>query len=237
MLVLRSQEFLKVMLKRSHKVSSKFWGFFSKWKKAPLFLVYFLRAFLLKPPCVLAVEDWAVCMGKCTSAVSLPNQIEFWCRACVFLRSKKRGISSLCNWRLERGVEAQRLGDYGKMSLSCTFSSLISHFAILFYYITQFSLNMFPECSKTKVESFLLLFFSNYWVYKMLHCMLLFHYKNPALYNLRKHNNRSAALDASLLHIFCIFSQRQMQDGLSLCVWVSCRPLIDGLASNCQSVS
>lgn len=71
-------------------------------------------------------------MGKCTSAVSLPNQIEFWCRACVFLRSKKRGISSLCNWRLERRVGAQRLGDYGKMSLSWTFSSLISHFASFF---------------------------------------------------------------------------------------------------------
>lgn len=61
----------------------------SEWKKATLFPVYFLGASPLKLPCVLAVEDWAVCMGKCTSAVSLPNQIEFWCRACVFLRSKK----------------------------------------------------------------------------------------------------------------------------------------------------
>lgn len=75
--------------------SSSFFFFFlvhhllSKWKKPTLFPVYFLGASPLKLPCVLAVEDWAVCMGKCTSAVSLPNQIEFWCRACVFLRSKK----------------------------------------------------------------------------------------------------------------------------------------------------
>lgn len=97
-LVLRSQKFLKVALKRLHEVSLHILLFFlffllhhllSKWKKATLFPVYFLGASPLKLPCVLAVEDWAVCMGKCTSAVSLPNQIEFWCRACVFLRSKK----------------------------------------------------------------------------------------------------------------------------------------------------
>lgn len=71
-------------------------------------------------------------MGKCASTVSLPNQIEFWCRACIFLRSKKGGISSLCNWRLKRGVGAQRLGDYGEINLSWTFSTLISHFASFF---------------------------------------------------------------------------------------------------------
>lgn len=92
------------MLKRLHKVS------FPNEKKATLFHVDFLWAFLLKPPCVLAIEDWPVCMGKCTSTVSLPNQIEFRCRVCVFPRSKKCSIPSLCNWRLGRGAEARRQG-------------------------------------------------------------------------------------------------------------------------------
>ncbi len=116
-------------------------------------------------------------MGKCTSAVSLPNQIEFWCRACVFLRSKKRGISSLCNWRLDGGMGAGRPGDYGKMSLSWTFSSFISYFAIFFfYYITQFSLSVFPETGKTSVHKGPGLFvFINGWGWKMPHCILFLH--------------------------------------------------------------
>ena len=139
---------------RSHWKDCTRWTkfFFFPIEKATLFLVYFLRAFPLKPPRVLAIEDWAVCMGKCTSAVSLPNQIEFWCRACVFLRRKKRGSSCLCNWRMGKGVEAHRLGDYGKMSLSCTFSSLISHFAILLDYISRLSLNIYSEFSKTAIR-------------------------------------------------------------------------------------
>lgn len=138
-------------------------------------------------------------MGKCTSAVSLPNQIEFWCRACVFLRSEKRGISFLCNWRLGRGAGAQRLGDYGKMSLSWTFSSLISHFAIYFFshYITLhiFFEHVSREQQDLFIQRFRFVCFFNHWVYKMPYCMLLFYYKKPALYNLLKHYNRSAAVD------------------------------------------
>lgn len=189
-------------------------SFFSKWKKATLFLVYFLRAFLLKPPRVLAIEDWAVCMGKCTSAVSLPNQIEFWCRACVFLRRKKRGSSCLCNWRMGKGVEAQRLGDYGKMSLSCTFSSLISHLAILLDYITQFSLNMYSEFSKTNGPFFV--FFVNH---KVLYCIWLFCNKNTALHYW------NPVIDSPR----CIFCRMVCLYAVS-CVWVSCGPLIDGLS-------
>lgn len=79
-------------------------------KKGNTFPSRFRWAFPLKPPCVLAIEDWSVCMGKCTSTVSLPNQIEFRCRVCVFPRSKKCSVPSLCNWRLGRGAEARRLG-------------------------------------------------------------------------------------------------------------------------------
>lgn len=117
------------MLKRLHKVS------LFKWKKATLFQVDFLWAFPLKPPCVLAIEDWSVCMGKCTSTVSLPNQIEFRCRACVFLRSKKCSVPSLCNWRLGRGAEAQRQGIRERWVCFSYISLLLFCWAMLHNYL------------------------------------------------------------------------------------------------------
>lgn len=123
------------MLKRLHKVS------LSKWKKATLFQVDFLWAFPLKPPCVLAIEDWSVCMGKCTSTVSLPNQIEFRCRVCVFPRSKKCSIPSLCNWRMGRGAEAWRLGIRERWVCF----SRISLLPFFLGYVTQLSPNVFHK--------------------------------------------------------------------------------------------
>lgn len=117
------------MLKRLHKVS------LFKWKKATLFQVDFLWAFPLKPPCVLAIEDWSVCMGKCSSTVSLPNQIEFRCRACVFLRSKKCSVPSLCNWRLGRGAEARRQGIRERWVCFSYISLLLFCWAMLHNYL------------------------------------------------------------------------------------------------------
>lgn len=127
------------MLEGLHKVS------LSKWKKATLFRVDFFWAFPLKPPCVLAIEDWSVCTGKRTSAASLPNQIEFWCRLCVFLRSKKCSVPSLCNWRLGRGVEAQRQGIRERWVCPVRFPLSYLTSAILLGYITQLSLSMFHK--------------------------------------------------------------------------------------------
>lgn len=109
----------------------------------------------------IGLSAWGNAQAQSHYQTKLSSDVE----PVYFCGVKKRGISSLCNWRLERRVGAQRLGDYGKMSLSWTFSSLISRFAIFFYYITQFSLSMFPDCSKDflcRSWLFLLLSFSSF---------------------------------------------------------------------------
>lgn len=74
----------------------------------------------------IGLSAWGNAQAQSHYQTKLSSDVE----PVYFCGVKKQGISSLCNWRLERRVGAQRLGDYGKMSLSWTFSSLISRFAI-----------------------------------------------------------------------------------------------------------
>lgn len=90
----------------------------------------------------IGLSAWGNAQAQSHYQTKLSSDVEL----VYFWGPKKRGISSLCNWKLEKRPGAQRLGDYGKMSLSWTFSSLISHFAIfLFFCITQFSLSVFTD--------------------------------------------------------------------------------------------
>lgn len=77
----------------------------------------------------IGLSAWGNAQAQSHYQTKLSSDVE----PVYFWGVEKRGISSLCNWRLEkRRVGAQRLGDYGKMSLSWTFP-LISHFAVFFF--------------------------------------------------------------------------------------------------------
>ena len=99
---------------------------------------------------------------------------------------------------------AQRLGDYGKDEF--VLNIFFPHISLSYsppppQHYTIFSVRVFPECGETSLYegpgSLCFVFFFNHCIYKVPHSMLLFPYKNPALYNLVKHSNKSTA-DASL---------------------------------------
>ena len=99
----------------------------------------------------IGLSAWGNAQAQSHYQTKLSSDVE----PVYFWGVKRRGISSLCNWRLERRVGAQRLGDYGKMSLSWTFSSLISHFAIFSTTLHNFLWACFQNVARplyTKVQ-------------------------------------------------------------------------------------
>lgn len=179
--------------------SRSFWKDYTRWaqsfiqmKKGNTFTSLFPQSLPAKQsPHVcwqlkIGLSAWGNAQAQSHYQTKLSSDVE----PVYFWGVRKRGVSSLCNWRLGRRVGAQRLGDYGKMSLSWTFSFLISHSAIFFYYITQFSLNVFPRPRS---------FFELLSIEDAKRCSLLFRYRSPALHSPVKHANTSASADMSFL--------------------------------------
>lgn len=145
-------------------------------------------------------------MGKCTSVVSLPNQIESWCRAPCFseLRKSKAFLLFVIGgwrgswahrdqWIMERWVCPQRSPP------SYLYFAVLLRFFFL-YYITQFYLRMFP--SRSGFVYFL--FFLHALSVKDAELLSIFTRKSLAI---TVCNNKSAA---SLIYTASVFLEKKI---------------------------
>lgn len=97
-----------------------------------------------EPLSVLACEDWAVCTRRCTSKVSLPNQIEFRCGACVFLQSEKaqRFFSLELEVRKEVGsTETRGLQEEDEFVLNSFFFHILLWRVFFFFFLLHYTIS------------------------------------------------------------------------------------------------